>query len=733
MIEENEFLKKLDLSEFLKDFTDNFSRAKELNLQGDQQLHLKRINELALIDYNPPPCTKNLNKELIHLSKQGILHLDELVEFIKIFHYFIYLKKLKFQNELKDWLDKIEFPQSILELCDFFDSKFTFKEDSDERLINLNQSLKFKKEQSSNELQKLLHSKSLMPYLIDTQVHFINDKETLLLRAGFSKFLKAKIIARSNGGGFYVFASSLESLQKDCEEIYNLKEEIYYEYGKKFSLILHKQLLFLKFINNAFDLFDHYSARVLFAKKKDLEFIICSGGNTITLKDFAHPALKNPKSINLNFNKQALIITGVNAGGKSMLLKSILSAVFLAKNLLPMKIKANQSKIANFKDLNIILEDPQNVKNDISTFAGRMLLFSEFLTYKNLLLGIDEIELGTDFEEAACLYKVLIEKLISNGVKLIITTHHKKLAMLLAKNEEVELLAALYDENLSRAKYEFLKGTIGKSYAFETALRYGISKNLIQEAKKLYGEDKENLEELIGQNIKLELKLQSEQKELEKKKQKADEILNTLKEQKENNELEFKKMLSKLEFEFHKAIKEAKKTLDFTELKDKQRAINKANALRKNINFQIHKDKEELKVGDFVSYEKIKGKIVNISKDQALVQSENLQLKVALNLLKKSKESPKQSNISVKIAKPKNAKLSLDLHGLRSDEAIEKLDLFLSDALLAGFDEVLVYHGIGTGKLAFVVKEFLKNHKSVKSYNDAPFNQGGFGAKIVKL
>ncbi|EOI5434687.1 endonuclease MutS2, partial [Campylobacter jejuni] len=122
-------------------------------------------------------------------------------------------------------------------------------------------------------------------------------------------------------------------------------------------------------------------------------------------------------------------------------------------------IKASESKIGTFKEFDAIIEDPQNVKNDISTFAGRMLHFSRLFSRKNLLLGIDEIELGTDFEEAACLYSVLISKLIANNLKIIITTHHKRLAMLLAKNEQVELIAALYDEELSRPKYEFLKGT----------------------------------------------------------------------------------------------------------------------------------------------------------------------------------------------------------------------------------------------------------------------------------
>ncbi|MGD9596793.1 MAG: Smr/MutS family protein, partial [Wolinella sp.] len=81
----------------------------------------------------------------------------------------------------------------------------------------------------------------------------------------------------------------------------------------------------------------------------------------------------------------------------------------------------------------------------------------------------------------------------------------------------------------------------------------------------------------------------------------------------------------------------------------------------------------------------------------------------------------------------RSAQVSLDLHGLRGDEAVEKLDSFLSDALLAGFDEILVYHGIGTGKLAYAIKEFLKTHPKVRSFEDAPAQMGGFGAKIIKL
>ena len=727
-----EFILKLDLKTYLEEFKAFFARDKDIFLQGDSHLHFKRIQELCKVEFPSMPKLSNLDKDLVHLSKQGILHLDEIFEFVKIFLYFEKLKKLKLGTNLDSWLQKIEFISGALELCLNFDEKGELKESLDQRLMNLNLALKLKNESIVAEFKKFCYTKALMPYLIDTQIHLINNNEALLVRGGFNHAIKAKIIGRSSGGGFYIVPLSVENLQSDIEKIKNQKEEIYYEYAKNFSAFLAKNLAFLKFINNAFDLFDHYSARVLLAKRKDYEFILCENSNEIILKNFAHPALKNPKSVSLEFKKQVLIITGVNAGGKSMLLKSILSAAFLAKHLLPMHLKASESKVGIFKEFDAIIEDPQNVKNDLSTFAGRMLHFSKLFSKKNLLLGIDEIELGTDFEEAACLYSVLISHLIQKGFKIIITTHHKRLAMLLAKNEQVELIAALYE--FSRPKYEFLKGIIGKSYAFETALRYQIPQNLVQEAKKLYGEDKENLEELVGKNINLELELKAKLENVKKKEQKVDEILLALKDQKEKNEEEFRTNLRVLELKFHKAIEEAKKGINLKDTKDKQRSLNKANELKNAIILPSMEQNEELRVGDFVKYEKIKGKILNISKNDATIESDEIKLRVPLKLLRKSTPTPKKAaKTSISIARPMSLSVSLDLHGLRSDEAISRLDKFISDALIAGFDEVLIYHGIGTGKLAFAVREFLKTHKSVKSFNDAPINQGGFGAKVVKL
>ena len=176
--------------------------------------------------------------------------------------------------------------------------------------------------------------------------------------------------------------------------------------------------------------------------------------------------------------------------------------------------------------------------------------------------------------------------------------------------------------------------------------------------------------------------------------------------------------------------------MSLSDVREKQRAINRANELARAVQ-QPELSAPELqsfKVGDRVKYGKIKGEILSLSKTQALMLSDGIRLRVPLSELKRSDAAPAPAkNISIKVQKPASASLVLDLHGLRAEEAISRLDKFISQSLVMGFDEIIVKHGIGTGKLAFAVKEFLKSHPSVKSFRDGTPAEGGFGSKVVSL
>ncbi|PAF52574.1 endonuclease MutS2 [Helicobacter sp. 13S00477-4] len=737
-------IEKLDLKDFIELFKDFFARPKPIHLEGDRSVLNYFIKELDKIVFTPPSKIKNLDNQILHLKKFGILKIEEIFEFIKIIRYFLYLKSLANITEemqLYKYLQNIQIPQNLIILSQHFENTPQIKSGIYEELDSLNLSLSRQKTQISKSLQEILHSNKLSPYLVDKQIHYINGNETLLLKSGFNHSIKGIIISRSQSGFFYLLPNEIYNIHQKISELNDKLQSCLYEICKNISANLKKELSFLSFINKEFDKFDHLQARVHFAKTYNLEFVTNKATNkNIILKDFSHPALTHPKSIDIDFTSQLLMITGVNAGGKTMLLKSIMSSIFLAKHLLPMKINANHSKIPNFKNLFAIIADPQNSKNDISTFAGRMLNFSQILNLDDLMIGVDEIELGTDADEAASLYKILLEYLLDKNSKIIITTHHKRLAAMMAQDDRIQICAAIFDEEKQIPTYEFLYGSIGKSYAFDSAKRYGIPETLIKKAKEIYGQDKEKLNELIEKSTQLEITLKQKTAQLddkisqfEKKKQEQQEMIEKIQSQ-------YDKEKSYLQTTYQEALNELKAATKEKELSNIHKKINQANKIlntfkKENKSIMPKQVKKEIKIGERVKYGSSKGSVIGKNADLCLVElDEGLKLKIHSSKLKTITNPPLTKNhFKIQFQNPKNANISIDLHGLRSEEAIEKLDKFLSDALIAGFDEVIIYHGIGTGKLSFVIKNFLSTHPKVIDFNDAPPQMGGFGAKIVKL
>lgn len=728
---------RLDLVEFINRFSGFFARITPFYIEGDIVILKQFIDELESIPFIPPRQVSNLDSELLHIKKFGILKLDSIFEFIKIIKYFLYLKKINFTNSrhISSWLSNINIPSEIVEIARSFDDDGKINNGIYPKLDSLNSNIISLKVEIKKSINKILQKDRILPYLVDKQTHLIDSKECLLLKAGFNKCLDGRILERSSAGYFYVFPSQLQSLYDRLDKLQVEIEILIYEIESDISRIFLKNHIFLKYINREFDKFDSIQARVMFAKTFDYNFILLNNSGDIVLYDFAHPALVNPILTNIDFSKQILIITGVNAGGKTMLLKSILSAALLAKYLIPFKINSSKSKISNFKNIYAIINDPQNSKNDISTFAGRMIEFRNILLLDRLLLGIDEIELGTDAGEASALYFSILKHLQNKGAKVVITTHHKQLASMMAKNPDVGLMAALYDESARIPTYTFLQGCIGKSYAFESAIRYGIPLNIINEAKALYGDNLENLNGLIEQTSLLQSELRQKEDKLDKLIKSNENKNNELNEliSKQNLALNNKKI--ELENIYNVALKDLKTAIKTNNTKTMQQTLNRQNELLKSLPKPEINKNIKFEVGNRVQSGKSSGVIINISNDMALVDLDNgRKMKIHISKLKFGSKisDKKKQNISFSLD-TLHCLPSLDLHGKRVDEALELLDDYISRCLMAGYDEVIIKHGIGGGVLSKVVKEFLENHKKVKSFSDAPPQNGGFGAKLVRF
>ena len=728
---------KLDLDRFIETFKSFYARDKDIEIIGDINQHYRYISALSNIEFPNIKDVPNLNNELERIKKQGTLGLQEIYAFMRIVSYFNSLKALTLPEPLNRWIRDIDIPDEVNNILLYFTDNGELNPQKEPELYDIERAIQINRASIKETLYKIAHSSRLRDYLVDRQVHFLNGEETLLVRGGFNRIIKASVVGRTSGGFFYILPQTILHLKEKESNLLSKKEELIYKYCQQFSAILHKYYLFIRFINREFDRFDHYQARVKFAKSYNYQFILPSKKREIKLSSFCHPAIENPKPIDITLNKSIMLITGVNAGGKTMLLKSLLSAVYMSKNLLPFRCNRAKSVVGHYKSIEAVIDDPQSVKNDISTFAGRMVEFAKLFKKEGAIVGVDEIELGTDSDEASSLFRVILSELRKRDITFIVTTHHKRLASLMSGDNDVELIAALYNEAKREPTYTFLQGSIGKSYAFETAERYGIPKHIITEAKKVYGEDKERLNELIEKSTSLEREMRlkideidRELKSIEKKKENLELVEERLKEK-------HRKALATLENRYNAATKRAREAIKVKESTEGRRLLNDAHKFKeysKRIK-EIKEPKEEiLEVGNRVKYRSLKGELLSIRGEEATIEVEGVKMRVPIGNLKRitpiSQVKPKPPKTVVNVEKSGRGSISIKLLGCFADEALEKLDIFLSDALVNGFSEVEIIHGTGTGVLKKIITDYLKSYPKLHSFYG---KKGNLGVTIVKL
>jgi len=728
-------VQKLDLDGYIRQFEQFFARVKPVAMEGDVNQHYRHIKALSTVQFPEPSEVPDLDGQLARIKKQAILGLEEIYAFVKIIMYFNALKALDFPEPAASWIREIEIPDEMMEIVGYFDNEGMINSQIDPELFDIEKAIKANKAAIKEGLYKVVHSSSLKDYLVDSQIHFQNGEETILVRGGFSNVIKATVAGRSSGGHFYIIPQKISALKERESELLSRQEEVIYRYCRKISALFYNWERFLGYINREYDRFDHYQARVSFARAYDYEFVLPSKRKGVVLTDFAHPAIDDPVPVTISLEHSVMLITGVNAGGKTMLLKSILAAVYMSKYLLPFQCNAAQTEIGHYKQIEAVIDDPQSVKNDISTFAGRMVEFAKLFKRRDAIVGVDEIELGTDSDEAATLFRVMLEELRKRAITFIVTTHHKRLASLMGADEDVELIAALYDEARRMPTYTFLQGSIGKSYAFETAARYGIPENLVERAKVLYGEDKENLNELIEKSTALEREMRQKIAVLDAKAEALERKKHHLEETEERLREEQRKALATLENRYNAATKRAREALKAKESTEGRRLLNKAHQFKEQTRPKEKvQEKIPLKEGDSVKYRSHRGELLSIRGENATVLIDGMKMRVPLSRLKRSGELPKAQVPKKKTAQVNvekgGASVSIKLLGMYGDEAIEKVDKFLSDALVNGLSEVQIIHGTGGGVLARLVTEYLREHPKIHKFYRMP---GNLGVTIVEL
>ena len=519
-----------------------------------------------------------------------------------------------------------------------------------------------------------------------------------------------------------------------------------------------KILVFLDLLNSI----------AIFADKFKMQAPEINEKNVLKLIKARHPLLlysavqKNrikdvvPIDVHIGEDKGVMVITGPNAGGKTVTIKSIGLLSVMALSGMPVPADSS-STIPLFHNLLVDIGDRQSIADNLSTFTAHLSNLMDFLNKADFhtLVLIDELGTGTDPEEGAALSCAILKELKAKGSLIFATTHLTDIKVFAHKTEGMVNASMEIDHKTLAPLYRLRIGEPGQSFAIETAKRFGMPEAIIESARIMLGKGRAELENLLHD---LEQKrkyyessiegIKKHENELNEKQERLDRLAKDAeakkkeifaKAYKEASEIiaDAKRQMNSLLEEIKKAEKDKAKIILRKASTAQEQAIEKTKEYKGTDTEALSMD--ELKEGDVVFVKSIGSDAVVtklLKKNNRLkIRTEKWEMEAPLSDigLKKGKTvKTEKGGVSVSISEEPVA-ARINLIGLRIDEAIPILEKFLNHALLAGLSEVTIIHGTGAGILSKAVREHLSGHRLIEGFRSGEQAEGGPGVTVVTL
>ncbi|MQS76541.1 endonuclease MutS2 [Companilactobacillus halodurans] len=510
--------------------------------------------------------------------------------------------------------------------------------------------------------------------------------------------------------------------------------------------------------------FDLINAKAKYAKEIKATEPIISDDHTVDLYNAKHPLIDPDKvvanDIKMGNGYKTMLITGPNTGGKTITMKTLGLIQLMAQAGLFIPAR-EESEVAVFDEVFVDIGDEQSIEQNLSTFSSHMDNIINIIhkVSEHSLVLIDELGAGTDPQEGAAIAIAILEKLSVSKCYIMATTHYPELKIYAYNAPDTINASMEFDDESLKPTYRLLIGIPGASNAFNIVARLGMDRSVVDRGQALMDGESQDLNNMIAdledrrkefeqKNDQLKIQLDKNkgvQKEYEKKRDDLDKSKNSeiqaSKVRANQIVAKAKKESDKIIDQLHKmqrdgvAVKEDQIIAAKTGLKN----LHQDDSVKKNRVLRRNKRRQQLKVGDHVKslqYDQI-GTIVRKDKnDQFEVQLGILKMKFAADELEKVKNvepEPEKKPTMVKRTKSSGLSSKLDLRGKRYEEAMSELDSYIDSALLAGYNQVTIVHGFGTGVIRKGVTNYLRRNPRVKSFGYAPASSGGSGATIVDL
>ncbi|MBF2662589.1 endonuclease MutS2 [Listeria seeligeri] len=633
-----------------------------------------------------------------------------------------------------------------------------------EALSSIRRTLRRTEDRVREKLESYLRDRNASKMLSDAVITIRNDRYVIPVKQEYKGHYGGIVHDQSaSGQTLFIEPQSVVDLNnerkalqaKENQEIERILAEISASLAGWIKEIHHNTFILGRF--------DFILAKARFGKAMKAVTPHLSDNGVVRLFAARHPLLERDKvvanDIYLGEDFTTIVITGPNTGGKTITLKTLGLLTLMAQSGLQIPTQED-STIAVFEHVFADIGDEQSIEQSLSTFSSHMTNIVSILAkvnHKSLIL-YDELGAGTDPQEGAALAISILDASHAKGASVVATTHYPELKAYGYNRAHATNASVEFNVETLSPTYKLLIGVPGRSNAFDISRRLGLSETIITEARSLVDTESADLNDMISSLEEKRNLAESEYEEARELALGADALLKDLQKEISNYYQQKDKLIEQASDKAAKIVEKAEaeaeeiihelRTMQLNgaagikehELIDAKTRLGKAKP--KTINKTIPQAPKQkphvFQNGDNVRVLSLgqKGTLLNkINNTEWNVQIGIIKMKIKTTDLEYIQpEKPKKQRIITSVhSSDSPAKSELDLRGERYEDALQKVDKYLDEALLAGYPQVAIIHGKGTGALRTGVTEYLKNHRMVKSIRFGAAAEGGNGVTIVEF
>ena len=611
------------------------------------------------------------------------------------------------------------------------------------------------------KFDELISNKNTQNAIQERIVTQRNDRYVIAVKTDFKGLVKGIEHDRSaTGSTVYIEPLNVISLNNKLREYEAREREEIRKILLRITEIIKTKKEEILEIKEILERLDFIDAKTTYSVNKKCIVPKIINKEYLKLVEARHPLIDENTVVPINFElgnpENIMLITGPNTGGKTVTLKVAGLLTIMALSGIP--IPANEkTEVGYFHNVLADIGDEQSLEQNLSSFSGHVSKIKDIIEHassKSLVL-MDELGSGTDPMEGAAFAMAIIDYLNKKHVTSIITTHYSEVKAYAFNTTGIKSASMEFNVETLSPTYKLLEGITGESNALIIARKYGISEEIIENAKSYISEDNQRVEEMLKsikeKNDKLEMmhaQLEATRAELDKQKNIYEQKMVKLENEKneiikrayeeadnylKNMQAKAKNLIDKINSEESKKedAKNAQRSLNMLResfITDKKKNVKEKKIITQNVDFAIG---EEVLVKTMNQ----NGKILKIMPDNRIqVQTGILKLVVSTDdIVKIQKKKTNKFKNFASLKRTSQVRGEIDLRGMNADEAIAELETYMDRAMLTGYHEIYIIHGKGTMVLRKKIHEYLRTSKYVAEFKDANQNEGGVGCTVVTL